>query len=115
MTGMAKAADDRVRTALRDVAPGAAWIAAVYVLALLIWVLFTVMRQLRACGRTVRGASSLWFRISLYGQPGPEPPTGWTLAPETVDDMRSQLRVASNQQQIQQLRTLLADSGLNCA
>jgi hypothetical protein len=68
-----------------------------------------------AGGRTVRGASSLWFRISLYGQPGPEPPTGWTLAPETVDDMRSQLRVASNQQQIQQLRTLLADSGLNCA
>ena len=28
---------------------------------------------------------TLWFRITLYGQPGPEPPLGWTLAPETVD------------------------------
>ena len=51
---------------------------------------------------------SLWFRIVLFGQPGPEPPLGWTLAEETVADMRSQLRAVPNQQQITTLRRILA-------
>jgi hypothetical protein len=50
---------------------------------------------------------SLWFRIVLFGQPGPEPPLGWTLAEETVDDMRSQLQAVPNQQQIRTLRMIL--------
>jgi hypothetical protein len=50
---------------------------------------------------------SLWFRIVLFGQPGPEPPLGWTLAEETVDDMRSQLQAVPNQQQIRTLRRIL--------
>jgi hypothetical protein len=57
---------------------------------------------------------SLWFRITLYGQPGPEPPTGWTLAPETVDQMRSQLRATSNTNEIRALRRLLQPGGLAC-
>jgi hypothetical protein len=56
----------------------------------------------------------LWFRIALYGQPGPEPPLGWTLAPETVSDMRSQLRAITNAKQIQALRRLLRPGGLTC-
>jgi hypothetical protein len=51
---------------------------------------------------------SLWFRIVLFGQPGPEPPLGWTLAEETVADMRSQLQAVPNQQQITTLRRILA-------
>jgi hypothetical protein len=61
------------------------------------------------------GPDSLWFGIALYGQPGPEPPLGWTLAPDTVEDMRSQLRATTNRQQIQTLRRLLSPGGLSCA
>jgi hypothetical protein len=49
----------------------------------------------------------LWFQIALYGQPGPQPPLGWTLAGSTVDDIRAQLGAAPNQDQIGQLRRLL--------
>jgi hypothetical protein len=51
----------------------------------------------------------LWFRIVLFGQPGPEPPLGWSLAEETVNDMRSQLQAVPNQQQIRTLRRILAN------
>src|SRR5262249_22002652 len=68
-------------------------------------------RPVPAGGRTVHAVGSadpggLWFHIALYGQPGPEPPLGWTLAPETVADMRSQLRATPNAAQIQTLRRL---------
>jgi len=61
-----------------------------------------------------RDGHSPWFRIALYGQPGPEPPLGWTLAPETVDDMRSQLRALPNQREIQALRSLLREGAMSC-
>jgi hypothetical protein len=69
-------------------------------------------QRVTAGGSTAAGAS--WFRVSLFGQPGPEPPLGWALAPETVDDMRSQLRATSNASQIGELRRLL-DGGLSCS
>jgi hypothetical protein len=59
-------------------------------------------------------AGSAWFRIVLFGQPGPEPPLGWTLAPETVKDMRSQLRAVPNQEAIGELRRLLTPGRLTC-
>src|SRR5262249_52093340 len=37
-----------------------------------------------AVKRSDGGKLELWFRISLFGQPGPRPPLGWTLAPQTV-------------------------------
>jgi hypothetical protein len=58
--------------------------------------------------------ATLWFRISLFGQPGPQPPLGWTLAPETVSDMRRQLAVPQNTQQIRAIRDLLAAGALRC-
>jgi hypothetical protein len=58
-------------------------------------------------------AGPMWFRIVLYGQPGPEPPLGWTLSNETVDDMRAQLRAVPNQQQFRRLRRILS-GGLTC-
>jgi hypothetical protein len=57
----------------------------------------------------------MWFRIVLFGQPGPEPPLGWTLAPKTVKDMRSQLSAVPNQDQIQALREVLRPGSLSCA
>jgi hypothetical protein len=73
---------------------------------------------LSADGRSVNldgiPASALWFRISLYGQPGPEPPLGWTLARETVEDMRAQLNSRANVSQIQQIRALLDPARLSC-
>jgi hypothetical protein len=79
----------------------------------------TFTRPVSPSGRPITLAggatpSTLWFRISLFGQPGPQPPLGWTLAPETVSDMRSQLNVAQNAQQIKQIRTLLANRALSC-
>ena len=56
----------------------------------------------------------LWSRIMLFGQPGPEPPLGWTLAKETVTLMRSQLRAKPNTEQIGGLRRLLEPGGLIC-
>lgn len=37
------------------------------------------------------GGASAWFRIAPAVQPGIDPPLGWTLAPETVTDMRGQM------------------------
>jgi hypothetical protein len=75
-------------------------------------------RMTSAAGRQVNiggaPAGSAWFRIVLFGQPGPEPPLGWTLAPETVKDMRSQLRAVPNQEAIGQLRRLLSPGRLTC-
>jgi hypothetical protein len=75
-------------------------------------------RMASASGRRVEldgaAAGSAWFRIVLFGQPGPEPPLGWTLAPETVKDMRSQLRAVPNQEAIGQLRRLLSPGRLTC-
>jgi hypothetical protein len=76
-------------------------------------------RLVSADGRrvTVSGPTDgdpLWFRIMLFGQPGPEPPLGWTLAPETVNLMRSQLRAVPNQEQIGALRHVLEPGGLTC-
>jgi hypothetical protein len=76
-------------------------------------------RLVSAGGRrvTVSGPTDgdpLWFRIMLFGQPGPEPPLGWTLAPETVNLMRSQLRAVPNQEQIEALRRVLGPGGLTC-
>ena len=62
----------------------------------------------------VDAVGPMWFRIVLFGQPGPEPPLGWTLAQETVDDMRSQLQAVPNQQQIRTLRRILS-SDLTCS
>jgi hypothetical protein len=55
----------------------------------------------------------MWFRIVLFGQPGPEPPLGWTLAQETVNDMRTQLTAEPNKREIERLREILA-SQLTC-
>jgi hypothetical protein len=57
---------------------------------------------------------SLWFRIALFGQPGPEPPLGWTLADSTIQDMRAQLRSNQNKRQIAELRALLTSTELRC-
>lgn len=51
--------------------------------------------------------ASLWFRVALAGQPGPQPPLGWTLAASTVDDMRAQLSTEANRAAIAELRHLL--------
>jgi hypothetical protein len=56
----------------------------------------------------------MWFRIVLFGQPGPEPPLGWTLAPKTVKDMRSQLGADPNKTQLQALREVLRPGSLSC-
>jgi hypothetical protein len=56
----------------------------------------------------------MWFRIRLFGQPGPEPPLGWTLAPKTVKDMRSQLGADPNKTQLQALREVLRPGSLSC-
>ena len=77
-------------------------------------------RPVSPSGRSITFATgvepeTLWFRISLFGQPGPEPPLGWTLAPETVSDMRSQLRAEQNAQQLSQIRALLVAGALTCA
>jgi hypothetical protein len=76
-------------------------------------------RPLSPSGRAITftdGTSpdTLWFRISLFGQPGPEPPLGWTLAPETVTDMRSQLMARQNAEQFAKIQALLADQALTC-
>jgi hypothetical protein len=75
-------------------------------------------RMTSAGGRQVNvgggPADSGWIRIVLFGQPGPEPPLGWALAPETVMDMRSQLRAAPNKKAIEQLRELLTPGRLTC-
>ena len=55
----------------------------------------------------------LWFHISLFGQPGPEPPLGWTLAESTVGDMRAQLGAGPNQAEIAELRRILT-TNLTC-
>jgi hypothetical protein len=65
----------------------------------------------RADGRPLQ----LWFRISLFGQPGPQPPLGWTLAPQTVSDMRAQLQLPQNAAQLQQIRDLLTGAALTCS
>jgi hypothetical protein len=61
-----------------------------------------------------KASDSLWFRVALGGQPGPEPPLGWTLAPKTVQDMRAQLRSESNRYQIESVRRMLEPGGLTC-
>jgi hypothetical protein len=75
-------------------------------------------RPVSPSGLTVRradgGKLELWFRISLYGQPGPRPPLGWTLAPQTVADMRAQLNLKQNKDQIQQIHYLLSSGALRC-
>ena len=58
--------------------------------------------------------TSAWFRVALYGQPGPEPPLGWTLAPQTVRDMRSQLQAPPNAKAIEYLRNALDANNLAC-
>jgi hypothetical protein len=68
-------------------------------------------RQVQLDGADARGP--LWFRIVLFGQPGPEPPLGWTLSEGTVKDMRSHLQATPNRQNIQRLRQILADD-LGC-
>lgn len=57
---------------------------------------------------------SLWFRIALTGQPGPQPPLGWTLAESTIKDMRAQLGASENKKQIAKLRQLLTSTTLTC-
>jgi hypothetical protein len=64
-------------------------------------------------GRRLNGGRLILVPRHALRQPGPEPPLGWTLAPETVDDMRSQLRATSNASQIEELRHLL-NGGLSC-
>jgi hypothetical protein len=54
-----------------------------------------------------------WFHIALFGQPGPQPPLGWTLAASTVVDMRAQLGATPNRDQIDDLRKLLTGA-LSC-
>lgn len=77
-------------------------------------------RPVSASGRpvTVAGSqdspASMWFQLTLFGQPGPLPPLGWTLAPATVDQMRAQLNGASNSQTIQAIRDLLKPGALQC-
>jgi len=58
---------------------------------------------------------TLWFRISLFGQPRREPPLGWTLGPETVSNMRSQLKAEENAEQLSNIRKLHTDHALTCA
>lgn len=58
--------------------------------------------------------SALWFRLSLFGQPGPEPPLGWALSEQSVRDMRSQLRATDNEHAIAEIRRLLAPGALAC-
>jgi hypothetical protein len=65
---------------------------------------------------TVSGAPGRsWFHIALYGQPGPEPPLGWTLSRQTVDDMRSQLNATPNREQMEALSAALDPEHLSCA
>lgn len=77
-------------------------------------------RPVSASGRPVTFAgspgspSSMWFRITLFGQPGPQPPLGWTLAPATVEQMRAQLTGGSNSQTIEAIRDLLKPARLQC-
>jgi hypothetical protein len=76
-------------------------------------------RAVSAGGRPVydstgKSPQSLWFRITLFGQPGPEPPLGWTLARETVDDMRSQLAASANADAMAAIQKLLTADGLKC-
>lgn len=76
-------------------------------------------RPLSAGGKSIQTAdggspASLWFRITLAGQPGPEPPLGWTLADATVNEMRSQLTSDTNRQAITELRNLLKADALKC-
>ncbi|WP_328992693.1 hypothetical protein OG394_00480 [Kribbella sp. NBC_01245] len=76
-------------------------------------------RPLSAGGKSIQTAdgsspASLWFRITLAGQPGPEPPLGWTLADATVNEMRSQLTSDTNRQAITELRKLLEADALKC-
>jgi hypothetical protein len=79
----------------------------------------TFARPVSASGLTVQRADGrplqLWFRISLFGQPGPQPPLGWTLAPQTVSDMRAQLQLPQNAAQLQQIRDLLTGAALTCS
>jgi hypothetical protein len=56
----------------------------------------------------------MWFRITLFGQPGPLPPLGWTLAPATVEQMRAQLNGVSNSQTIAEIRKLIKPAALQC-
>jgi len=76
-------------------------------------------RPVSSSGLTVRrgdgGRLELWFRVSLYGQPGPQPPLGWTLAPQTVSDMRAQLRLPQNAAQLHDIRNLLTPGNLQCS
>lgn len=81
----------------------------------------TFSRPISAGGQPVRLASTstepvsaLWFRLSLFGQPGPEPPLGWTLSEQSVADMRSQLRARDNVDTITDIRRLLAPGALAC-
>jgi len=76
-------------------------------------------RAVSAGGRPVydstgKSPQSLWFRITLFGQPGPEPPLGWTLARETVDDMRSQLAASANADAMTAIQQLLKSGALTC-
>ncbi|HEX2704593.1 MAG TPA: hypothetical protein VHM65_02450, partial [Candidatus Lustribacter sp.] len=75
-------------------------------------------RPLSAGGQTVTvsgsPATTLYFRISLYGQPGGQPPLGWTLAPQTVKDMRSQLLASANADTIRAIRALLTPGTMAC-
>ena len=68
-------------------------------------------RQVQLGGVDAKGR--LWLQIVLFGQPGPEPPLGWTLSEGTVKDMRSHLRATPNKQNIERLRRILSDD-LGC-
>jgi hypothetical protein len=61
-----------------------------------------------AQGRPVGDGAVAWFRIAPSVQPGIEPPLGWTLAPDTVADMRQQMLSPSNRRSLDSLRQLLA-------
>ncbi|MGH4026569.1 MAG: hypothetical protein ACRDRV_18495, partial [Pseudonocardiaceae bacterium] len=64
----------------------------------------------RAYGQAI---DSRYFRVALTGQPGPDPPLGWTLAASTVDNMRAQLSSEQNRAMIAGLRHLLTTK-LHC-
>lgn len=64
----------------------------------------------RASGKVI---DSRYFQVALTGQPGPDPPLGWTLSDSTVDNMRAQLASETNRATIAKLRHLLS-TPLHC-
>ena len=62
-------------------------------------------RQVQLDGADARGR--LWFRIVRFGQPGPEPPLGWTF-PKGPPRTCAPPPGRANRQNIQRLRQILA-------